>query len=175
MNLRKYTDYNSYLTMLKYNNLGNYLSERNFRFVETQIISLQNTVTNDYLKKTSNIYLSQTPNYKEVSLDSMTTIITQPIDLTTNYFSIFKLPANNEIQNGTLKNIINTCNISQTKRVYIYCVNTTNNIGGFSCLGNLFNCYIVPCSGDNLELCWNTDQQNWCVQKYGGAFINYTI
>lgn len=176
MSLRKYTDYNSYLTNLKYSNLGNYLSDRNLRFVETQITSLKNTVNNDYLKKTANVYLSQKPNYAEISLDSMTTIITQPIDLTTNYFSIFQLPANNEIQNGTLKNIINTCNVSQTKIVYIYSVNTNDSkLGGFSNLGNLYNCYIFPCSGDNLELCWNSAQQNWCVQKYGGLFINYKI
>jgi hypothetical protein len=174
MSLRKYTDYNSYLTKLKFDSLGNYLSERNFRYVETKIISLQNTVNNDYLKKTANVYISQKPNFKEISLDSMTTIITQPIDLTTNYFSIFQLPVNNEIQNGTLQNIINTCNISQTKLVYIYSVNFNGN-GGFSNLGNLFNCYVFPSNGDNLELCWNSDKQNWCVQKYGGAFINYKI
>jgi len=180
MNLRKYTDYNSYLTSLKYYNLGNYLSERNFRYVETQIISLQNTVNNDYLKKTSNIYISETPSLREISLDSMTTIITQPIDLTTNYFSIFKLPANNQIQNGTLQNIINTSNISQTKTetklIYIYCVNNNNpKLGGFNNLGDLFNCYVFPCNGDNLALCWNSENQSWCVQKYGGCFINYKL
>ena len=47
MSLRKHTDYNSYLTNLKYNNLGNYLSERNLRFVESQINSLNNTVNKD--------------------------------------------------------------------------------------------------------------------------------
>jgi hypothetical protein len=176
MSLRKYTDYNSYLTKLKFDSLGNYLSDRNFRYVETKIISLQNAVNTDYLKKTSNIYISKTPNLKEISLDSMTTIITQPIDLTTNYFSILQLPANNEIQNGTLKNIINTCNIAQTKIIYIYCVNSNNpNLGGFSNLGNIFNCYIFPCNGDNIELCWNYENQTWCVQKYGGYFINYKI
>ena len=51
MSLRKHNDYNSYLTNLKYNNLGNYLSERNFRFVESHINSLNNTVNNDYLRK----------------------------------------------------------------------------------------------------------------------------
>ena len=174
MSLRKHADYKEYLTNLKYNNLGNYLSERHFRFVETKIISLQNTVYNDYLKKTENVYISKTPNFKEFSLDSMTTIITQPIDLTTDYFSIFQLSANNQIQNGTLKNIINACNISQTNLIYIYCANVNNpKLGGFSNLGNLFNCYVFPCNGDNIELCWNSDQQKWCVQKYGGYFTNY--
>ena len=180
MSLRKYTDYNSYLTKLKFDSLGCYLSEKNFRYVEAQINSLENTVNNDYLKKTSNIYISQTPTLKEISLDSMTTIITKPIDLTTNYFSIFKLPAHNDIQNGTVQNIINTCNISETKSetklVYIYCVNPNNQKpGGFSNLGDFFNCYIVPCNGDNLQLCWNSENQTWCVQKFGGCFINYKL
>ena len=172
MSLRKHADYKEYLTNLKYNNLGNYLSERNYRFVETKINTLENTLYNNYLKKTENVYLSKTPNFKEINLDSMTTIITQPIDLTTNYFSIFQLPANNQTQNGTLKNIINACNISQTKLVYIYSVNSSGN-GGFINFGNLFNCYVFSCNGDNIELCWNSDQQNWCVQKFGGYFTNY--
>ena len=174
MSLRKHNDYNSYLTNLKYNNLGNYLSERNFRFVESHINSLENTVNNDYLKKTENIYLSQTPKLKEINLASMTTIITQPVDLKSNFFSIFKLPANYQIQNGTIKNIINTCTIEPTKLVYIYSINSSGN-GGFSNLGNLFNSYVFPCAGDNLELCWNSVQQNWCVQKYGGYFTNYNL
>jgi hypothetical protein len=177
MSLRKYTDYNSYLTNLKYNNLGRYLSEQNFGFLETRLNSLQSEVSNDYLKKTENVYLSKTPNFKELGLDSMTTIITQPIDLTSNFFSIFKLPANNRIQNGTLKNIINTCTISSNKLIYIYSSNSNviNGPGSFSNLGNLFNCYVFPCAGDNLELCWNSDKENWCVQKYGGYFTNYNI
>lgn len=175
MSLRKYTDYNSYLTNLKYNNLGRYLSEKNFEIHETRLNSLQSIISNDYLKKTENVYLSKMPNFKELRLDNMTSIITQPIDLTSNFFSIFKLPANNQIQNGTLKNIINTCTISTNKLIYIYCTNDNNNTGAFSNLGNIFNCYVFPCTGDNLELCWNSDKENWCVQKYGGYFTNYNI
>ena len=175
MSLRKYTDYNSYLTNLKYNNLGRYLSEQNFCFLETRLNSLQSVVYNDYLKKTENVYLSKTPIYKELGLDSMTTIITQPIDLTSDYFSIFKLPANNQIQNGTLKNIINTCTVSSNKLIYIYSTNHINTNGTFSNLGCLYNCYVFPCAGDNLELCWNSEKENWCVQKYGGYFTNFNI
>jgi len=175
MSLRKYTDYNSYLTNLKYNNLGRYLSEQNFGFLETRLNSLQSEVSNDYLKKTENVYLSKLPNFKELSIESMTTIITPPIDLTSNFFSIFKLPANNQIQNGTLKNIINTSTISTNKLIYIYSTNDNNNNSTFSNLGNLFNCYVFPCAGDNLELCWNSDKENWCVQKYGVYFTNYNI
>ena len=54
MSLRKHADYKEYLTNLKYNNLGNYLSERNYRFVETKINTLENTLYNNYLKKTEN-------------------------------------------------------------------------------------------------------------------------
>ena len=174
MSLRKHNDYNSYLTNLKYNNLGNYLSEKNFNNVKTQINSLESTVNNNYLRKTENIYISQTPNLKEINLDSMTTIITQPVDLKSNFFSIFKLPANYQIQNGTIKNIINTSTIESNKLIYIYSINSSGN-GGFSNLGNLFNCYVFPCAGDNLELCWNLEKQNWVVQKYGGYFTNYNL
>jgi len=172
MSLRKHTDYNSYLTNLKYNNLGNFLSERNYQIVQSHINSLQNSVNNDYLKKTENVYISKTPNLKEVDLNSMTTIITQPIDLKSNFFSIFKLPANHQIQNGKIKNIINTCTIEENKLVYIHSTNSSGN-GGFSNLGNLFNSYVFPCVGDNIELCWDSDKQNWCVKKYGGYFTNY--
>ena len=175
MSLRKHTDYNSYLTNLKYNNLGKYLSEQNFSFLESRLNSLQTEASNDYFKKTENIYLSKMPNFKELGLDSMTTIITQPIDLTSNYFSIFKLPSNNQIQNGKLKNILNTCTVTSNKLIYIYSTSSSNTTGTFSNLGSLYNCYVFPCAGDNLELCWNSEKENWCVQKYGGYFTNYNI
>ena len=174
MSLRKHTDYNSYLTNLKYNNLGNFLSERNYRIIQSNVNSLENTVNNDYFKKTENVYISKTPNLKEVDLNSMTTIITQPVDLNSIFFSIFKLPATPEIQNGKIKNIINTCVIEEKKLIYIYSTNSSGN-GSFSSLGNLFNTYVFPCAGDNIELCWNLEQQNWCVKKYGGYFTNYNI
>ena len=173
MSIRKYPDYKEYLTKLKYNSLGNYLSEQNYRYLDNKITSLQYDFSIDYLKKTENIYLSRTPNFKELSLDSMTSIITQPIDLTSNYFSIFQLPLNSDIPNGTLKNIINTCSIIKDKIIYIYCINSTNNTGGFSNLGELYNCYVFPYNGDNLELSWNLENKTWCVKKYGGYFINF--
>ena len=174
MSFRRHSDYNSYLTNLKYNNLGKYLSEKHHSSIETRLNLLQSSFDNDYIRRTENVYLSKTPNFKDIGLDSITTIVTQPLDLTTNYFSIFRLSANNPIQNGLSKNIINACEISQNKLIYIYAVNT-NNTGGFSNLGNIFNCYVFPCVGDNLEICWNADKEHWCVQKYGGYFINYSI
>lgn len=174
MSLKKHSDYSSYLTNLKYNNLGRYLSEQNYSFIETRLNLLQSSVENDYTKKNENVYLSQTPNFKEIGLDNTTTIITRPVDLTTDYFSIFRLPANNQIKNGIFKNIINTCEISQNKKIYIYSV-TTNNVGAFNYLGSIYNCYVFPSIGDSLELYWSSDKENWCVQKYGGYFINYTI
>ena len=174
--MRKHTDYNSYLTRLKYGNLGNYLSQRNFIIIESQINSLNNTVNNDYYKKTENIYITKTPSFKEIGLDSLNTLILQPVDLSGTFFSIFNLPVNNQIPNGLIKNITNTCNlVARTQTIYIYSINTSTKLGGFNNLGQLYNCYIFPCNGDNLEVLWNSDQQNWCVQKYGGLFTNYTM
>lgn len=172
MPLKRYSDYNSYLTNLKYTNLGVYLSDKQFNILDTRLTAVQSSVTDDYVKKTENIYLSVSPNLMMVSLDSMNTVITQPIDLTTNFFSIFRLPADASIPNGTLKTIINTCAVSQTKMIYIYSRNAVTNTGGFS---NSFNCYVFPAAGDTLELCWVSDQQYWFVKHYGGYFINYTL
>jgi hypothetical protein len=173
MSIRKYTDYGSYLTNLKYNNLGNFLSDKNVRALELRIAELQEEVSSDANRKTENIYISQSPNMREIAIDSMTTIIAQPIDLTApNFLSILRLPANNTIQNGTMKTIINTCDITQNKLVYIYSVNTDTNAVGFS---TYFNCYVFPCAGDTLELCWNYDKQIWLVKKYGGYFMNLSI
>jgi hypothetical protein len=174
MSFRRNSDYSSYLTNLKYNNLGNSLSEEHYSSINARLNSLQSLFDNDYLRKTENVYLSKTPTFKDIGLDSVTTIIAQPVDLTTNYFSIFNLPANNQIQNGLLKSIINTCEISQNKLIYLYSVNT-NNTGGFNNIGSIFNCYVFPCAGDHLQLCWSADKEKWCVQKYGGYFMNYNI
>ena len=172
MSLKKYSDYNSYITSLKYNNLGIYLSDKNFTILDTRINEVQSSVTDDYVKKTENIYLSVSPNLKGISLDNMITIISQPIDLTTNFFSIFRLPADASIPNGTLKTIINTAIITQTKILYIYSMNITTNTGGFS---EAFNCYVVPCAGDSLELCWVAEKQCWLAKRFGGYFINYNL
>ena len=174
MSLRKYTDYGSYLTNLKYNNLGNYLSDKNLRLVAARIDEVQSSVSvNDTSKKTQNVYISQSPNLAEISLENTNTMIMQPTDLfLPNLFTVLRLPANSAIENGTLKNIINTCEISQTKLVYIYSMNTDTNAVGFS---TLFNCYVFPSAGDTLELIWNSDKQHWLVKKYGGYFMNLTI
>jgi hypothetical protein len=172
MPLKRYSDYNSYLASLKYANLGIYLSDKQFTILDTRISTVQASVTDDYVKKTETIYLSVSPNLRTVGLDNMITIITQPIDLTTNFFSIFRLPADASIPNGTMKTIINTCAVSQTKIIYIYSMNTTTNTGGFS---TAFNCYVFPSAGDSLELCWVSDQQSWFVKRFGGYFINYNL
>ena len=174
MSLRKHTDYGSYLTNLKYNNLGNYLSDKNLRLVEARIDEVQSSVSvNDTANKPQNVYISQSPNMAEISLENTNTMIMQPTDsFLPNIFTVLRLPANNTIENGTSKTIINTCEISQTKLVYIYSVNTDTNAVGFS---TLFNCYVFPCAGDTLELYWNSDKQNWLVKKYGGYFMNLNI
>ena len=174
MSLRKHTDYGSYLTNLKYNNLGNYLSDKNFRLVEARIDEVQTSVSvNDTAKQTQSMYITQSPNLAEISLDNTTTMITQPTDLfSPNIFTVLRLPANNTIENGTSKTIINTSDITQSKLVYVYSVNTDTNVAGFS---TLFNCYVFPCAGDTLELCWNSNKQNWLVKKFGGYFMNLNI
>jgi hypothetical protein len=180
MSLRKYSDYKDYMTYknyvtkLKYDNLECFLSDKHFRVVEAQLDLLTATVNNDYLKKTENVYLSKTPNYKPIALDSMTSIILKPVDLQGSFFSIFTLPSNDAIQHGTMKNIINTQPLFPDKKVYIYSANSDGS-GAFNNLGTLYNSYVFACAGDNLELCWNSNAKNWCVQKYGGFFINYTI
>ena len=177
MSLGKNSDYGSYLTDLKYNTLGKHLSEQHFNSIAARLDLVENTSQNEYNKKTENLYISKTPTFKEIGLDSIVTIITKPVDLATNYFSIFKLPANNLIPNGIFKHIINTCEISSpNKLVYVYSVNAdNNNTGGFSEMGNIFNCYVFPSIGDSLELFWNTNKKEWCVKKYGGYFMNYNI
>jgi len=173
----KHADYSSYLKHLTINKtLGRYLSTENYNSIAVRLNSVENISQNEYHKKTENLYISKTPLFKEIGVDSIVTIITKPIDLTTDYFTIFKLPANNLIPNGLFKHIINTCEISKNKLVYIYSIDAdNNNAGGFSELGNVFNCYVFPSIGDSLELFWNMDKRHWCVKKYGGYFINYTI
>jgi hypothetical protein len=172
MSLRRYGDYGSYLAKLKYVNLGIFLSDKQFAILDTRLTAVQTSVTDDYFKKTENIYLSISPNLRAIGLDSMNTVITQPVDLTTNFFSIFRLPADASIPNGTLKTIINTCALSQTKLLYIYSMNTSTNTGG--CSGE-FNCYVFPSAGDTLELCWVSERQHWFVKHFGGFFINYSL
>jgi hypothetical protein len=177
MSLGKHSDYGSYLKHLTINKtLGTYLSNENYNSISTRLNSVENTSQNEYHKKTENLYISKPSIFKEIGLDSIVTIITKPVDLATDYFSIFKLPANNMIPSGIFKHIINTCEITQNKLVYIYSINAdNNNAGGFSELGNIFNCYVFPNTGDSLELFWNMDKKHWCVKKHGGYFINYNI
>lgn len=86
MSLKRHGDYSSYLASLKYANLGMYLSDKQYTALDARINTIQTSVADDYLKKTENIYLSVSPNLKGISLDNMVTIISQPLDLTTNFF-----------------------------------------------------------------------------------------
>jgi hypothetical protein len=172
--IAKHADYSSYLRHLSINKtLGKHLSTENYNSIAARLDSVENISQNEYHKKTENLYISKTPVFKEIGVDSIVTILTKPVDLTTEYFSIFKLSANNLVPNGRFKHIINTCEISQNKLVYIYSIDAdNNNAGGFSELGNVFNCYVFPSIGDSLELFWNMDKRHWCVKKYGGYFTN---
>lgn len=175
--IAKHADYSSYLRHLSINKtLGKHLSTANYNSISTRLDSVENISQNEYHKKTENLYISMTPVFKEIGVDSIVTIITKPVDLTTDYFSIFKLPANSLVPNGIFKHIINTCEISPNKIIYIYSVDAdNNNAGAFNEVGNIFNCYVFASIGDSLELFWNMDKRNWYVKKYGGYFINYNI
>jgi hypothetical protein len=175
--IAKHADYSSYLRHLSISKtLGKHLSTINYNSISMRLDSVENISQNEYHKKTENLYISRTPVFKEIGVDSIVTILSKPVDLTTDYFSIFKLPANNMVPNGILKHIINTCEISPNKIIYIYSVDAdNNNAGAFSELGNIFNCYVSPIIGDSLELFWNQGKRNWYVKKHGGYFINYNI
>jgi hypothetical protein len=170
----RYSDYNSYLTHLRQTKLCNYLSNCDCNTIADQISKLNAEV--EFLRKTQQVYITKTPTFGPISTTSLNTFIVKPVDLITDYFSIFMLQANNDqLANGIGKNIMNTCTITSTKNIYIYSVNSTNGLGGFNHLGTLYNCYVFASNGDSLELVWDSIHQNWCVQKYGGIFKNYII
>ena len=97
----RHSDYSSYLTNLKQTKLGKYLSNNNYNEITDQISKL--SVDVEFLRKTQQIYITKTPTFENISIQSFNTFILQPIDLdiNTDYFSIFNLPANNDqINNG---------------------------------------------------------------------------
>ena len=168
----RYSSYNSYLTHLRQTKLCSQ-SNCDCTAITDQISKLN--VDLDFLRKAQQIYITKTPTFGDISITSLNTFILKPIDLTTDYFSIFKLQANDQLANGIGKNIMNTCVINSTKNIYVHSVNSTNGLGGFNNLGTLYNCYAFASEGDSLDVVWDSIHQNWCVQKYGGIFLNYTI
>ena len=170
--MQKHSDYNSYLTKLKYSKYSNFLSLQQNANTEIKLNNLKDVVENDYLKKNQIIYNSEKSNRTAIDLAAYNTFIVKPVDEKSNIIkTVYNLEASNEITNGTIKNIINNCEITKDKTVSVYSKNS-KNIGGFSNLGSNYNCYVFPSNGDNLELIWNEYNENWCVQKYGGFFIN---
>jgi hypothetical protein len=168
--MQKHSDYNSYLTKLKYSKYSNFLNQNANAGINLTI--LKDLVENDYLKKNQTIYNSEKSNKTAIDIGSYNTFIVKPVDENTTILkTLYNLEASNQITNGTIKNIINNCEITNSKTVSIYSKNS-KNIGGFSNLGSNYNCYVFPSNGDNLELIWNEYNENWCVQKYGGFFIN---
>jgi hypothetical protein len=167
---RRYSDYGSYLATVKSNNLGTYLSNQNFVQLTERIDTIR--------KPAETLYVSPSAS-NEVEIDPIAsmTILAKPVDNTgpTPAFScVMRLPANSTIPNGTVKTIVNTCEITSTTPIYIYSKNTETNLGGFN--GN-FNCYVIPAAYDTLELCWISATQLWFAKRYGfgGHFINIDI
>jgi hypothetical protein len=168
--MQKHSDYNSYLTKLKYSKYSNFLNQNANAGINLTI--LKDLVENDYLKKNQTIYNSEKSNKTAIDIGSYNTFIVKPVDENTTILkTLYNLEASNQITNGTIKNIINNCDITNNKTVCVYSKNS-KNIGGFSNLGANYNCYIFPSNGDNLELIWNEYNENWCVQKYSGFFVN---
>jgi hypothetical protein len=168
--MQKHSDYNSYLTKLKYSKYSNFLNQNANAGINLTI--LKDLVENNYLKKNQTIYNSEKSNRTAIDIGSYNTFIVKPVDENTTILkTIYNLEASNQITNGTIKNIINNCDITNNKTVCVYSKNS-KNIGGFSNLGANYNCYIFPSNGDNLELIWNEYNENWCVQKYSGFFVN---
>lgn len=169
---KRYSNYGSYLTNVKVNNLTTYISDKNFVQLSERI-----DVNN---KQPETLYVSPQSTVSNV-IDPFTTItiLSKPVDSSGGgpvpaFSSTIQLPANSSIPNGAVKTILNTCEITQSNPIYIYSKNMETNLGGFN--GN-FNCYVVPAAYDTLELCWISNQQLWFAKRYGfgGHFINIDI
>ena len=172
---RRYSDYSSYLATVKSNNLGSYMSNLGSYLSDQNFVQLSDRI--DTFRKTAEtLYISPSAS-TNIDPIASTTILTTPVDNigpTPAFSYIMRLPANSTIPNGTIKTIVNTCEISSTTPIYIYSKNTETNLGGFN--GN-FNCYVVPGAYDTLELCWISAKQLWFAKRYGfgGHFINIDL
>jgi len=188
MSSNTHSDYISYYTNKKYitkanDNLNTSLQQINERvsLLETSVGNSKTKLETPDIRRVKKSYEAKGlgrdvatifPTIEGIGLDSINTTIVKPIDLTSDFFAIFVLPANASIPDGTQKMIINTVQVSQTQMIYIYCMNTNTNTNGFS---NSFNCYVVPGAEDVLSLSWVADQQSWLSLSYGGYFINYSL
>lgn len=188
MSSNTHPDYSSYHANKKYTTKANDNLNTGLQGVQTQLSLLATSVANSktYLETPHKLYVKSPykskglgrdvatifPTIEGIVLDSINTTIVKPVDMTSDFFAIFVLPANASIPDGTQKIIINTAQVSQTQMIYIYCMNTNTNTNGFS---NSFNCYIVPAAEDVLSLSWVADQQSWLPLSYGGYFINYSL
>jgi hypothetical protein len=82
------------------------------------------------------------------------------------------LLANSSIDDGLQKRIINVSHLLQNSSIKIKSFNTDRNSGGFYNLGQKYNCYICPITGDTLELIWSKINYSWITLQYGGYFTN---
>jgi hypothetical protein len=167
MSIRKHSDYNSYLTKLKYSNYFNNVSQ-NLSLIYDQ----NNNYNKTDIESNENIYNSYNSIGTKIGITSYNTFIVNPLDGSIPILhSVYTLQATKNIPDGFVKRIINTCPITPEKTIRIICVNE-NKIGSFNNIGYLFNSYIFSSDGDSLELVWSSINNYWCVQKYGGVFRN---
>ena len=188
MSSNTHSDYISYYTNKKYitkanDNLATRLQEFHERvsLLETNVANSKTLLEDPHKVYVKPSYAAKGlgrdvatifPTIEGIIIDSINTIIVKPIDLTSDFFAIYVLPANASIPDGTQKIIINTVQVLPTQMIYIYCMNTNTNTSGFS---NSFNCYVVPAAEDVLSLSWVSDQQTWLIMSFGGYFINYSL
>ena len=167
MAIRKYSDYGSYLTKLKYSNYYCNFAQN--------IASLCDEYTkhnNLHIELNENVFNSYKLDRSKIGVNSYNTFIVKPVDsIAQKIHTIYELQSTINIPDGFVKRIMNTCPISSEKTVSIYCVNDIG-VGSFSNNGNIFNTYVFSCDGDSLELVWSSINNYWCVQKYGGLFKN---
>jgi hypothetical protein len=144
--MQKYSDYNSYLTKLKFSKYNIFLKPQQNTPYENNINNIMREIENS--KKPQNIYNSLKSNKLDISLDNTNTFILNPIDEQSSFLhTIYNLKAY-DIKDGIYKNIINNCHITLNKTIGIYSINNLN-IGGFNNLGTNYNYYIFPCKGDS--------------------------
>jgi hypothetical protein len=185
MATQKYTDYNSYISKLKYYNNSPmfkccpspppiqepcntqtiFNTQNNSTAISNQLFNTANIKINDQ-------YLNTLISTTEISTDLLNTFIHQPIDDANKTISmIYVLKAGEMIEPGTMKNIINKCELTTTTKIYIYS-KTPAGVGGFNVLGVNFNCYSFASVGDSISLIWDKHSSSWSTLNYGGFFTN---
>lgn len=166
--MKKYSDYGSYLSKLKYTNE----CCESLYAINKRLDELQNEIEGNNCLNNIQVIYNSPLSERIVVPNSCITFFENPIDYnkSTGYISYYTLPATN-IPNGTSKRIINSCTITTTNIVNIIS-KQSNGVGAFNNLGASYNCYTFVCVGDHLVVTWNELNNNWSVGSYSGIFSN---